>query len=96
MYAGVIGWFFKDMLGIEPNETHPGFERLELHPSFIKDAGKVFGRFKTVRGTIELGWEYKDGHFEYTVTLPDGINATYNGAKLCEGKNKFIIKGEEK
>ena len=54
------------------------------------------GRLDTVRGIVTLGWEYKDGRFEYTVTLPDGINATYNGARLCEGKNKFIIKGEEK
>jgi len=98
MYAGVVGWFFKSLLGIGPNETHPGFESIDLHPCFIADAGYTFGRLETVRGTVTLGWEYKDGRFEYTVTLPEGIKATYNGIELTQGENKFIIdeKGEIK
>ena len=49
------------------------------------------GRLDTVRGTVTLGWEYKDGIFDYTVTLPEGIKATYNGIELTQGENKFII-----
>ena len=44
-----------------------------------------------MRGTVTLGWEYKEGRFEYTVTLPEGIKATYNGIELTQGENKFII-----
>ena len=96
MYSGVIGWFFKCLLGIAPNETHPGFEKIDLHPSFIPDAGSVWGKFRTPHGAMELGWEYKDGRIEYDVVLPRGITATYNGVALNEGKNKFIIEGEGK
>lgn len=91
MFSNVIGWFFKTMLGVEPNEMNPGFEKIELRPQFIKDAGYVWAKMQTVRGVIELGWEYKDGHFEYTVILPDTIEAVYQGKKLSAGKNTFII-----
>lgn len=90
MFSGIIAWFFKSMLGIEPIENSPAFERIELHPHFIKDAGHAYGKLETPRGDIELSWEYKNGAFEYTVTLPEGIDAEYNGKKLSAGKNIFI------
>ena len=80
------------MLGIEPDVEHPGFERVTLRPQFIEDAGYVWAKMKTVRGEIELGWEYKDGLFEYTVIIPDTVEAFYDGKKLSTGKNTFIIK----
>lgn len=92
MYSNVIGWFFKSLLGIEPDPSHPAFERVELHPHFLKEAGYVYGRMKTVRGEIELGWEYKNGGFEYSVTIPEGIDARFDGRELSVGINKFIIK----
>jgi hypothetical protein len=46
----------------------------------------------TVRGVIELGWEFKGDDVEYTVVLPEGIDATYDGNKLSAGKNTFVIK----
>lgn len=92
MFSNVIGWFFKTMLGIEPCEDAPGFERVILRPQFIADAGYVWAKMQTVRGKIELGWEYKDGVFEYTVNIPEGIEAVYDGKKLSVGENKFIIK----
>ena len=92
MYAGVIGWFFKGLLGISPDEERPGFERIDLRPGFVPEAGWIRSGFDTPRGRIELGWEYKDGELEYTVTIPDGIEATYKGATLKKGENKFVIK----
>ena len=92
MFSNVIGWFFKTMLGIEPDVDHPGFEKIELRPQFIEDAGYVWARMHTVRGEIELGWEYKDGDFIYTVIIPEGIDAWYNGNHLRVGKNTFVIK----
>ena len=92
MFSNVIGWFFKTMLGIGPDVEHPGFEKVTLRPQFIEEAGYVWAKMQTVRGEIELGWEYKDGEFLYTVIIPKGIEATYNGQTLCVGKNTFVIK----
>ncbi len=90
MFSNVLGWFYKKLLGIEPAEAAPGFERVELRPNFIKDIGSVWGRTQTVRGIIELGWEYKNDRFEYTVVLPETVKAVYNGHTLVPGKNTFI------
>ena len=92
MFSNVIGWFFKTMLGIEPDVENPGFKKIDLHPQFIEDAGYVWAKMQTVSGEIELGWEYKNGEFIYTVIIPDGVEAYYGGKKLVCGKNTFVIK----
>ncbi|MBR3879691.1 MAG: family 78 glycoside hydrolase catalytic domain [Clostridia bacterium] len=92
MFSNVIGWFFKTMLGIEPMPEYPGFEKITLRPQFIKDAKFAKGKFETIKGTVELGWEFKGDDVEYTVVLPEGIDATYDGKQLSAGKNTFVIK----
>ncbi len=94
MYSNVIGWFFKTMLGIQPMLDAPAFERVELRPQFIKDAGYVYAEIETIRGRLEIGWEYKNNEFIYTVILPDGIEASFNGKSLVQGKNTFVIKNQ--
>ncbi len=91
MFSNVIGQFFKTMLGIEPMLEYPAFEKIELRPQFIKEAGYAWAKIQTIRGKIELGWEYKNGRFEYTVILPEKIDASYNGQKLSPGENVFVI-----
>ena len=59
---------------------------------FVAAASRIWAKIDTPRGSIEIGWEYKSGEFEYTVTLPEGVEATYNGETLKKGENKFIIK----
>lgn len=92
MFSNVIGWFFKTMLGIEPDAENPGFKKIDLHPQFIEDAGYVWAKMQTVSGEIELGWEFKDGEFVYTVIIPETVEAYYEGKKLVCGKNTFVIK----
>ena len=92
MYSNVMGWFFKTMLGIQPMFEHPGFEKIVLRPQFIKEAGHAYGKMVTVRGVIELGWEFKGDDVEYTVVIPEGVDATYDGNQLKAGKNTFVIK----
>jgi len=93
MYSGVIAWFYRCLLGITPCIDGAGFKKIKLCPEFIKELGFVRGSMQTVRGKIEASIYYKDGGFEYTVDLPGGIEATFNGQKLSVGKNKFYIKG---
>ena len=92
MFSNVLGWFFKSLLGIAPKEEAPAFEEIELHPCFIKDIGFVKGHTVTVRGRIDAEWKYEDGEFIYTVTLPEGIRATFDEKTLKVGKNVFRIK----
>lgn len=91
MFSGVIAWFYTSLLGIAPSEEHPAFEQLTLSPCFVKALGHVSGSFRTVRGTVGAAWEYVDGGFRYTVTLPEDIHATFRGKKLSAGEHTFFI-----
>ncbi len=95
MYSGVIAWFFRCLLGITPLLHAPGFEKIELRPTFIKSLGFAKCSMDTVRGKIEAEWRCADNGFEYTVTIPKGITAVFNGQKLKSGTNKFYIEEED-
>jgi alpha-L-rhamnosidase len=92
MYSGVISWFFRSLLGIEPKEKAPAFEEIELKPVFIESLSYAKGSIDTVRGKIEAQWVFRDGEFEYTVTIPDGVTASFHGVILKQGCHIFHIK----
>ena len=94
MYSGVIAWLFRCLLGITPLEERAGFEQIELQPTFLADVGYAKGNMQTVRGRIDAEWHKVDDGFVYTVILPDGILATFQGKELKKGKNEFHIKQE--
>ena len=91
MFAGVISWFYRSLLGIEPTADAPGFARIELKPRFIRALGHASGHTQTVRGRIDAAWRYEENGIRYTVTLPEGIEATFRGERLQAGKNEFWI-----
>ncbi len=91
MYSGVISWFFRSLLGISPSENEPAFEKIELKPIFIESLGYAKGSMNTVRGRIEADWELCGNSFIYTVNIPKGITAFFNGQRLTEGKTSFNI-----
>ena len=93
MFSAVIGWFFKSLLGIQPTLDAPAFEKIQLAPRFVKEIGYAKGEIQTEKGKIAIDWKYENGKFVYNVEIPSGINATYNGKTLKEGKNQFVIKG---
>ncbi len=92
MFSNVLAWLHKSLLGICVSK--PGFEELTLSPHFIEQIGFVRGSADTVRGRIEAAWELCDDHFVYTVTVPEGIKATYCEQPLSPGKHRFEIKKE--
>ena len=92
MFSGVIAWFYRGLLGIVPREDAPGFERLILRPSFVPSLGFIKAEFMSVRGKIKAEWTSGTDGFLYRVTLPKGIDATFDGVPLHEGENEFFIK----
>lgn len=92
MFSGVIAWFYKALLGIAPCEDAPAFEKLSLSPCFLPSLGFVRGSMQTVKGLIEAEWTCESDGFRYTVTVPDGISATFRGQALKVGKNEFFVK----
>ena len=95
MFAGVISWFYRSLLGIEPNASAPGFQSIELRPQFIRALGHASGHTQTVRGRIDAAWRFEENGIRYTVTVPEAIKATFRGKQLQAGKNEFVIPIEE-
>lgn len=91
MFSGVIAWFYRGLLGIAPREDAPGFARLSLTPSFVSSLGHIRAEFMTVRGKIKAEWESRTDDFVYRVTLPEGIEATFDGNTLHTGENEFFV-----
>ena len=91
MYSGVISWFFRSLLGISPLENAPAFEKIKLKPVFIESLGYAKGSMETSRGKIEADWVFRDGKFIYSVTIPEGVSATFRGKTLTVGENVFFI-----
>lgn len=91
MFSNVLGWFFKSLLGIAPKESAPGFCEIDLTPRFVTELSYCQGYTDTVRGRIEAMWTYKDGEFSYTVTIPHGVSAVWNGRRIGEGTHTFRI-----
>ena len=95
MFSNVLGWFFTALLGIAPREEAPGYRALVLQPSFVKEIGEAGGYIDTVCGRIAAAWQYREGVFTYTVELPEGISATFEGKPLSAGKNVFYVKEKQ-
>lgn len=94
MFSNVLGWFFKSLLGICPEEEYPAFTQIELKPVFLKEIGFAEGYEDTVRGRIEAEWHYENSRFRYRVSIPEGVHARFRGEELTAGVHEFTI--EEK
>ncbi len=94
MFSCVIAWFYKSLLGVAPMEEYPAFEKLELCPCFIPQLGFVKGSMITVKGEIKAEWKYENQQIVYSVTIPNGVQASFRGQELAVGENRFILNDE--
>lgn len=91
MLSAVIAWFYKYLLGIAPDINAPGYKKINLKPAFIKDLEYCKGSVITPFGTISVNWQRKDKGIEYTVLIPNGIEAYFRSELLKVGNNTFFI-----
>ncbi len=91
MFSGVIACFFRYLLGIAPCPDAPAFDRLECKPCLLSEVGFAEGELETPKGKILARWQAEEDGFVYTVTLPEGIRATFRGEELRAGENVFRV-----
>lgn len=91
MFSNVLSTFHKYLLGLNPNIENPGYKKIELNPQFIKDLEFCKGSVGTPYGRIYAEWKRENGAIEYKVSLPEGVEAYFNGEKLSNGENIFKI-----
>ena len=91
MFSNVLSVFHKYLLGIAPTLENAGYKKIELNPCFIEDLEFCEGFVDIKFGRISVSWKRSDDAVQYEIDLPKGIDATFNGKTLKEGKNKFTI-----
>ncbi len=69
-------WFYTDILGIWPDETAPGFKRINLRPQIGDGLSYAEGSYESIQGTIKCRWETTETGYRYEVTIPSGATAT--------------------
>lgn len=95
-YGAIEDWMMTCALGIERDESCPGYKHFFLQPSPGGTLQFARGGFETPYGRIEAGWKKSGKNYTYEVTVPANTSATLkiNGREqeLKAGKYKFTIK----
>jgi len=74
---GAVGeWMYRVILGLNPDETAPGWKHFTVRP--IPGGGLTWarGEYRSIRGPIRVEWRIKNGRFQLSVTVPANTTAT--------------------
>lgn len=92
MYSDFMSWFIKTAGGINPDESKPCFETVEVSPYFFKDLTFVRAHYDTPKGRVKTEWTRTGSTVSLRITAPSEGSVTYNGSPLPKGESVFEIK----
>ena len=75
MMGSVDSWFYKYVVGINPDTQYPGFEKFTIKPFILENLDFAEGELKTVKGTIKSSWYKKDDTLNLNVSIPANTTA---------------------
>ena len=74
---GSVGeWIWRCIIGINPDESSPGYKHFTIEPEPGGDITWARGEYKSIRGTIISDWRLENGNFRLDVTVPANTTAT--------------------
>ena len=91
MMASVDPWFYRYLLGIEPQAEHPGFERFSLKPYVPQGLEWAKGSLETVKGRVGSAWTHKGRSFTWTIEIP--ANTSAEVSVPCSGASSVRVDG---
>jgi alpha-L-rhamnosidase len=74
--ADLVGWMFRTLGGINPDQERPGFKHLLLRPRPDAEVRWAKTSFRTPYGPVVSEWKMADGLFRWSVTVPPNATAT--------------------
>jgi len=75
-FASVGEWIYRVILGIEPDESRPGYKHFFIRPRPGGSLTHARGSLHSVRGLISVDWCHTDDGFTLTLTVPPNTTAT--------------------
>jgi alpha-L-rhamnosidase len=74
---GAVGeWMWRVIVGLNPDETQPGWKHFHVRPIPGRGLTWVRGEYRSVRGPICSEWRTENGRFVLNVTVPPNTTAT--------------------
>ena len=75
MMGSVGSWFYKYVLGINPDFQYPGFGQFTIKPFIFSDLTFAEGELNTVKGLIKTAWRKQGNTLTMNVTIPANTTA---------------------
>lgn len=88
-YGAIGEWMYRAMVGIEADETAPGFKRAVIRPRLGGNLTYLEGTHHSIYGYISVGWEVKENQVILTVRIPANTKAVI---RLDEAKQ--VLEGD--
>jgi alpha-L-rhamnosidase len=74
---GSVGeWMYRNILGINSDSQHPGYEHFTIHPRPGGTLSWAKGSYQSIRGEITSAWSIEENIFTLTVKIPANTTAT--------------------
>lgn len=74
---GSVGeWMYRTILGINPDESQPGYKHFFIRPRPGGGLTWARGEYHSLHGRIECAWRQKDGRLTIDLTVPPNTTAT--------------------
>lgn len=91
MFGDVSAWFYRDIAGIAPDISYPGFKHILFNPSFSPELSWVNASHQSMYGNIVSSWKRKSGRIQYTICIPP--NST--GEVWLPANKKIFVDGRK-
>ncbi|MBO5336797.1 MAG: family 78 glycoside hydrolase catalytic domain [Lachnospiraceae bacterium] len=83
-YGAIVGWIWKDVVGLRCSEEEPGFRRVRIAPHVNWKIKKVDAEYPSPAGTYKISWEALDlHHISLKIVVPSGCSAKVE-LPLCD------------
>lgn len=86
-FGSVAGFVYTDILGIQSDETDPGYHHILLEPKTDEALSFAKGSYESMYGRIESAWEKTESGYIYTFVIPANTSATLTLPAPEEGKS---------
>lgn len=77
IFAQVSEWFYKHILGIQPDINNPGFKNTIIAPYFPDDMNRASGYITTTYGKVSVKWEKTDNQIQIKLGIPFNSEAEF-------------------
>jgi len=75
--GAVDNFFYRHMVGINFDESKPGFKKIILKPNLIEGMNFAKANYNSIHGEIKAEWKKNaDGSYEYSGVIPANCEAT--------------------